>query len=75
VARFVSAPYTVLGTDGFGLSDTREALRRHFEVDAAHVALTVLHALARSGQLDHSVVAKAVSDLDVDAQAMDPRFG
>jgi pyruvate dehydrogenase E1 component len=75
VARFVSAPYTVLGTDGFGLSDTREALRRHFEVDAAHVALTVLDALARSGQLDHSVVAKAVSDLDIDAQAMDPHFG
>ncbi len=75
VARFVSAPYTVLGTDGFGLSDTREALRRHFEVDAAHVALTVLDALARSGELDHSVVAKAVSDLDIDAQAVDPHFG
>ena len=72
VARWVAAPYVVLGTDGFGLSDTREALRRHFEVDASHVALAVLGALARSGELDPTVVAKAVSDLDIDAEAVDP---
>ena len=72
VTRWVPAPCTVLGTDGFGLSDTREALRRHFEVDAAHVTLAVLGALARSGELDPSVVAKAVSDLDIDAEAVDP---
>ncbi len=72
VTRWVPAPCTVLGTDGFGLSDTREALRRHFEVDASHVALAVLGALTRSGELDPSVVAKAVSDLDIDAEAVDP---
>ena len=72
VARWVVAPYVVLGTDGFGLSDTREALRRHFEVDASYVALAVLGALAHSGELDPSVVAKAVSDLDIDAEAVDP---
>ena len=72
VARWVPAPYVALGTDGFGLSDTREALRRHFEVDAPHVALAVLGALVGSGELDPAVVAKAVSDLDVDVDAVDP---
>ncbi len=72
VARWVPAPYVVLGTDGFGLSDTRAALRRHFEVDAAHVVLAVLGALARSGELDSGVVAKAVGDLDIDIDAVDP---
>ena len=72
VARWVPAPYVVLGTDGFGLSDTREALRRHFEVDAAHVTLAVLGALVRSGALDPSTAAAAVADLDIDAEALDP---
>jgi len=72
VARWVRAPYVVLGTDGFGLSDTREALRRHFEVDAAHVVLAVLGALARSGVLDPSTAAAAVADLDVNAEAVNP---
>jgi pyruvate dehydrogenase E1 component len=68
----VPAPYVVLGTDGFRLSDTREALRRHFEVDAAHLVLAVLGVLARSGALDPSAAAAAVADLDIDAQALDP---
>ena len=74
VARWVPAPYVVLGTDGFGLSDTRAALRRHFEVDAPHVTLCVLGALARSGELTPAVVAKAASDLDLDldVDAVDP---
>ena len=42
IARFVAAPFTTLGTDGFGRSDTRAALRRHFEVDAAHIVVAVL---------------------------------
>ena len=46
VARWVPRPFTSLGTDGFGRSDTREVLRRFFEVDAAHVTLAVLEGLA-----------------------------
>ena len=42
IARFVEAPFTPLGTDGFGRSDTRAALRRHFEVDAGHIVVAVL---------------------------------
>ena len=46
IARFVPRPYVVLGTDGYGFSDTRAALRRHFEVDAAHVVVAALDGLA-----------------------------
>jgi pyruvate dehydrogenase E1 component len=66
VARFIDRPYTSLGTDGFGRSDARGALREHFEVDAAHLVVAVLSELARSGQLPHSVVTSAISELGVD---------
>ena len=46
VARFVDRPYTSLGTDGFGRSDARDALRSYFEVDAAHLVVAVLEQLA-----------------------------
>jgi pyruvate dehydrogenase E1 component len=74
VARWVPPPYVVLGTDGFGLSDTRTALRRHFEVDAAHVVLATLAALARTGELDAAVVHAAVRELDIDPEAAEPRL-
>jgi pyruvate dehydrogenase E1 component len=66
VARFVDRPYTSLGTDGFGRSDAREALRAHFEIDAAHLVIAVLSLLARGGQLKADVVKTAMSDLGVD---------
>ncbi len=72
VARFIDRPYTSLGTDGFGRSDARAALREHFEVDAAHLVLTVLSELARAGQLETSVVEKAITDLGVDTARAAP---
>jgi pyruvate dehydrogenase E1 component len=72
VARFINRPYTSLGTDGFGRSDARDALREHFEVDAAHLVLAVLSELARSGQLPHSVVESAIGELGVDASRAAP---
>jgi pyruvate dehydrogenase E1 component len=72
VARFIERPYTSLGTDGFGRSDARAALREHFEVDAAHLAVTVLSELARNGQLAASVVEKAITDLGIDASRISP---
>ena len=66
VSRFIERPYTSLGTDGFGRSDARDALREHFEVDAAHLVLAVLSELARTGQLPPSVVEAAITDLGVD---------
>jgi pyruvate dehydrogenase E1 component len=73
VARFVRAPFTVLGTDGFGRSDTRAALRRHFEVDAAHVVVAVLAELAAAGEGKPSEVAAAIERYGLDPEAVDPR--
>ena len=53
ISRWVPGRYLTLGTDGFGRSDTREALRRHFEVDAAHIVVAVLSALAAEGSAEH----------------------
>jgi pyruvate dehydrogenase E1 component len=73
VARWVPGHFTPLGTDGFGRSDTREALRRHFEVDAAHIVIAVLKALADTGEGKAEEVADAIAAYGVDADAPDPR--
>jgi pyruvate dehydrogenase E1 component len=62
----VEGPYTVLGTDGFGRSDYRKALRRFFEVDRHHVAVAALHALGRN---DDAVKAIEKYDIDADVEA------
>ncbi len=72
VARFVPRPFVPLGTDGMGRSDTREALRRHFEVDAGHVALAVAGALAAQGTIDAGVVADIMARHGIDADSVDP---
>ena len=66
------SPRTPLGTDGMGRSDTREALRRFFEIDEGHVVVAVLHALAGQGQVDADVVSKAINDYGIDPDAVDP---
>ncbi len=60
IARWVPGGLSTLGTDGFGRSDTRAALRRHFEVDAESIVITVLDALARQGKLDPRRVVRAM---------------
>ena len=61
-----------LGTDGFGRSETRQALRRFFEVDAEHVAVAALCALHQQGQLDAGAVKKAVAELGLNPDAPHP---
>jgi pyruvate dehydrogenase E1 component len=73
IARFVPGMLVPLGTDGFGRSDTRQALRRHFEVDAAHVTVAVLASLAAAGGLKESVVAGAIERYGLDPEAVEPR--
>ncbi len=73
VSRFVSQPFIPLGTDGFGRSDTREALRRHFEVDAECVAVAALNGLQLCEQYGGPEVAKAIGDLGIDPQKPEPR--
>jgi pyruvate dehydrogenase E1 component len=74
IARFVPHPYVVLGTDGYGFSDTRPALRRHFEVDAAHTVVAVLDALAQTGDLKGEVVAEALTRYEIDTDLPSPRL-
>ncbi|MFN8036624.1 MAG: pyruvate dehydrogenase (acetyl-transferring), homodimeric type [Acidimicrobiia bacterium] len=73
VARFVPQPFVALGTDGFGFSDTRAALRRHFEVDAGNIVVAVLDGLAMQGAVKAEVVAEAIELHDLDPEAIDPR--
>ena len=61
-----------LGTDGFGRSDTRENLRRHFEIDAAHITFAALSELHRRGEVDRSVIEKARQALGIDPDKKNP---
>ncbi|MBI2921001.1 MAG: pyruvate dehydrogenase (acetyl-transferring), homodimeric type [Planctomycetes bacterium] len=72
IARWVPQMYA-LGTDGFGRSDTREALRRHFEIDAGSIAVAVLSQLSRRGLVKPAVVAKAIAEFGLDPERADPR--
>ena len=76
VARWIPTGrrFTPLGTDGFGRSDTREALRRHFEVDAAHVVVATLAALSADGTIDADVVTDAIRRYGLDPDHADPRI-
>jgi pyruvate dehydrogenase E1 component len=74
VARWVPGSFTVLGTDGFGRSDTRANLRKHFETDAPNVVVGVLDGLARAGDGKAEEVADAIARYQVDAEAIDPRL-
>jgi pyruvate dehydrogenase E1 component len=73
IAAWVPGGLTTLGTDGFGRSDTRERLRRFFEVDAESTVIATLHALAQQGRLNKTVVAKAMKDLGVDPEKVYPQ--
>jgi pyruvate dehydrogenase E1 component len=66
IAPWVPGKLHTLGTDGYGRSDTREELRRFFEVDAESVVITVLHALALEGRIEPKMVSEAMEDLGVD---------
>ena len=72
IARFTPRPLHVLGTDGFGRSDTREALRRFFEVDSAHVVLAVLSALMESNEATPDEVAAAMDRYGIESDRDDP---
>ncbi|MEI6394116.1 MAG: pyruvate dehydrogenase (acetyl-transferring), homodimeric type [Verrucomicrobiota bacterium] len=74
IAPWVPGGLTTLGTDGFGRSDTRARLRRFFEVDAESTVIATLYALAEKGQLEKSVVGKAIKDLGVDPEKVYPEI-
>jgi pyruvate dehydrogenase E1 component len=73
VARWMDRPFTVLGTDGFGRSDTREALRMHFEVSPQQIAYAALHGLCLTGEAGRDELVKAIAELGIDPERIDPR--
>ena len=74
IAPWVPGGLMTLGTDGFGRSDTRSRLRRFFEVDAESTVIGTLYALAEKGQIGHDVVEKAIKDLGVNPEKIQPEL-
>jgi pyruvate dehydrogenase E1 component len=74
IARWVGHPFVPLGTDGFGRSDTRESLRRHFEIDAEHIVVATLHALAQEGKVKPAAVDQAIRKFEIDPDLVEPRI-
>ncbi len=72
IARWFPGRFAALGTDGFGRSDSRANLRRHFEVDAEHVSWTALVRLAREGRFPKGNLAAAMKELQIDPDQPDP---
>ncbi len=72
VARWVPRPFVSLGTDGFGRSDTRDVLRRFFEVDAAHLVVAAISSLEQGGSLPPGTTDKAIARYGVDTGGLDP---
>ena len=72
IRQWVPGPYRVLGTDGFGRSDSRSALRRFFEVDRHYVAVAALKELADEGAIEPAVVAEAIERFEIDPEAPMP---
>ncbi|MGH8309919.1 MAG: transketolase-like TK C-terminal-containing protein, partial [Steroidobacteraceae bacterium] len=72
IRQWVPGRYVTLGTDGYGRSDTRAALRGHFEVDRRFIALAALKALADDDKIDRATVEKAMSTLGIDPDKRDP---
>ncbi|HEY2251455.1 MAG TPA: pyruvate dehydrogenase (acetyl-transferring), homodimeric type, partial [Planctomycetaceae bacterium] len=72
IAKWVPGGLVTLGTDGFGRSDSREELRRHFEIDAAHIVFATLSTLFRQGSITKATIQKAAKSLDIDAEKINP---
>jgi pyruvate dehydrogenase E1 component len=72
ISRWMPEPFVPLGTDGFGRSDTREALRRFFEIDAEHVVVATLSALAEMGDAKPEAVTEAIKRYDIDPERPSP---
>jgi pyruvate dehydrogenase E1 component len=72
ISKWMPRPVASLGTDGFGRSDSRAALRDFFEVDARFIALAALTELLREGQIDKIVVQRAIKELDINPEKPNP---
>ena len=74
IGRWIRRPFIPLGTDGFGRSDTREALRRHFEVSPEQIVVATLHGLCQQGEASADEVRRAIAELELDAEKLNPVY-
>ena len=74
IAPWVPGGLFTLGTDGFGRSDTRTRLRRFFQIDVESTVIGTLYALAQKGEIEREVVAKAIKDMGVDPEKIQPQI-
>jgi pyruvate dehydrogenase E1 component len=74
ISQWIPGRFMILGTDGYGRSDTREALRDFFEVDARHIAFAALYELVQDKKIESKVLSKAVKELDVDPNRINPVY-
>ena len=72
IRPYINTDYYVLGTDGYGRSDSRESLRSFFEIDANNIAATAAYALFKKGDIDKKEVNKIYKDLGIDASKPNP---
>jgi pyruvate dehydrogenase E1 component len=72
IDRWLPGPLYALGTDGFGRSDNRGALRDFFEVDSRHITVAALHGLAREGRIEEKTVSRAIKELEIDPDKPNP---
>ena len=75
IRSLVPASYRVLGTDGFGRSDTREKLREYFEVDHRYIVLAALYELAQAKKIDYTIVSGAIDRFKINQECINPLFG
>ena len=74
ISRWTPRRLAALGTDGFGRSESRSALRDFFEVDARFITLATLYELLREGKIEAAVVEKAIKDLEININKLNPLF-
>ncbi|KMT64916.1 pyruvate dehydrogenase (acetyl-transferring), homodimeric type [Catenovulum maritimum] len=74
IRGFVPTDYRVLGTDGFGRSDSRENLRIHFEVNEHYIVVASLYELAKRGEIEKKVVAEAIAKFNIDPEKLNPLY-
>ena len=72
IGPYVPGPYYALGTDGFGRSETRDALRHFFEVDRYYIVLTVIRSLANEKKIDVKMVEKVMDKYNLDPEKPNP---
>ena len=74
IREFVPGTFFALGTDGFGRSDTREQLRKFFEIDRYFIVVAALYALVQDGEVKASVVSDAIKKFDIDPEKANPLY-